>query len=44
MIFNQCSHCGANLDPGENCDCVKSAEVEKVSEDERANKKVFKEE
>ena len=21
MIFRTCSHCGANLDPGEVCDC-----------------------
>ena len=23
-IFNQCEHCGANLDPGERCDCKKA--------------------
>ena len=23
-IYNQCEHCGANLDPGERCDCEQS--------------------
>ncbi len=23
MYFNTCEHCGANLDPGEPCDCRK---------------------
>lgn len=22
MYFNICSHCGANLDPGEKCECA----------------------
>ena len=25
-IYNQCEHCGANLDPGERCDCKKAIE------------------
>ena len=25
-IFNQCEHCGANLDPGESCDCKEAKE------------------
>ena len=26
MIYHTCPHCGANLDPGERCDCPDSAE------------------
>lgn len=22
MLFNTCTYCGANLDPGERCDCT----------------------
>lgn len=26
VIYHTCPHCGANLDPGERCDCPDSAE------------------
>ena len=25
VIYHTCPHCGANLDPGERCDCIEKA-------------------
>lgn len=25
MIYRECEYCGANLDPGERCDCLERA-------------------
>ena len=27
MRFNTCPHCGSNLDPGEQCDCMSEIET-----------------
>ena len=27
--YETCQHCGANLDPGEQCDCKKEKEIRK---------------
>lgn len=27
-MFNICEHCGANLDPGEKCDCQNNEDLE----------------
>ena len=29
--FNKCRNCGANLDPGETCDCVREKRIKKYS-------------
>ena len=29
MYYHTCQHCGANLDPGERCDCQDSLEKKK---------------
>ena len=29
--YNQCKNCGANLDPGETCDCVREKRVKEYS-------------
>ncbi len=31
MYRNPCRHCGANLDPGEICDCMKEEDSLKLS-------------
>ena len=30
-FYNQCEHCGANLDPGEQCDCKEEKEKPLIS-------------
>lgn len=36
MYFNVCVHCGANLDPGERCDCLEKKKnyINKFESDE----------
>jgi len=29
--FNKCSNCGANLDPGETCDCIRDKRIKEYS-------------
>ena len=30
MYFNTCPHCGSNLDPGEQCDCMSDIEIHQM--------------
>ena len=32
MYYNQCKYCGANLDPGEKCDCQKETFTKVIKE------------
>jgi len=32
MYFNVCPHCGAHLDPGEQCDCLQEKQKSPVQE------------
>ncbi len=41
MFSYKCPHCGANLDPGERCDCNKNAPVKVASPQERTKKAVY---
>ena len=34
MKYNTCPHCGANLDPGERCECQDKKEDSKESKEE----------
>lgn len=34
--FRKCPHCGANLDPGETCDCVKIRAAEPAKQERKA--------
>ena len=35
---NECPNCGANLDPNEQCDCVKNTEEREVIDNDRCDK------
>lgn len=37
MYYNKCEFCGANLDPGEKCDCIEQR-ARKIRKREAANK------
>ena len=39
MIYRTCQYCGANLDPGETCDCRQAAE-EQAAERQRIHDEV----
>ena len=39
MLFKTCPHCGANLDPGERCECEAKEKEQKESDQEKTEEK-----
>jgi hypothetical protein len=45
MFYKTCPHCGANLDPGEQCDCLhEKTVVDRLRDDYKPSSKPTKEE
>ena len=41
MIFQSCDYCGANLDPGERCDCANEERAAEVAPSNDSKRNVF---